>query len=63
MTGTRITTRGFEAPTPTTMVNAEDLQKSAQPNIFTCDHPVAVAAGLERNQHGHVQHFERLSRA
>jgi iron complex outermembrane recepter protein len=35
VTGTRITTRGFEAPTPTTMVTAEDLQKTAQPNIFT----------------------------
>jgi outer membrane receptor protein involved in Fe transport len=35
VTGTRITSTGFTAPTPTTMVNAEDLQKSAQPNIFT----------------------------
>jgi iron complex outermembrane recepter protein len=35
VTGTRITTRGFEAPTPTTMVTAEDLAKTAQPNIFT----------------------------
>jgi outer membrane receptor protein involved in Fe transport len=35
VTGSRITSSGFEAPTPTTMVNAEDLQKSAQPNVFT----------------------------
>jgi iron complex outermembrane recepter protein len=35
VTGTRITSRGFTAPTPTTMVTAEDLQKTAQPNIFT----------------------------
>ncbi len=35
VTGTRITSSGFTAPTPTTMVNAEDLAKSAQPNIFT----------------------------
>jgi iron complex outermembrane recepter protein len=35
VTGTRITLTGFTAPTPTTMVNAEDLQKSAQPNLFT----------------------------
>src|SRR6185437_8054804 len=35
VTGTRITLTGFTAPTPTTMVNADDLQKSAQPNLFT----------------------------
>lgn len=35
VTGTRITSSGFTAPTPTTMVNAEELQKSAEPNIFT----------------------------
>src|SRR5689334_1664958 len=35
VTGTRITLTGFTAPTPTTMVNADDLQKSAQPNVFT----------------------------
>ena len=35
VTGTRITTRGFTAPTPTTMVTAEDIAKTAQPNIFT----------------------------
>jgi outer membrane receptor protein involved in Fe transport len=35
VTGTRITSRGFTAPTPTTMVNSDDLAKTAQPNIFT----------------------------
>src|SRR3569833_1259674 len=35
VTGTRITSRGFSAPTPTTIVNAEDIAKTAQPNIFT----------------------------
>jgi iron complex outermembrane receptor protein len=35
VSGTRITSRGFTAPTPTTMVNSDDLAKSAQPNIFT----------------------------
>ena len=35
VTGTRITPSGFTAPTPTTMVNSEELQKSAEPNIFT----------------------------
>jgi iron complex outermembrane receptor protein len=35
VTGTRITSRGFTAPTPTTIVNSEDLAKTAQPNIFT----------------------------
>ena len=35
VSGTRITSRGFTAPTPTTIVNAEDIAKTAQPNIFT----------------------------
>jgi len=35
VTGTRITSRGFSAPTPTTIVNSEDIAKTAQPNIFT----------------------------
>jgi outer membrane receptor protein involved in Fe transport len=35
VTGSRINASGFSAPTPTTMINAEDLQKSAQPNIFS----------------------------
>jgi iron complex outermembrane recepter protein len=35
VSGTRITSRGFTAPTPTSMVTSDDLAKSAQPNIFT----------------------------
>src|SRR5258705_9027962 len=35
VTGTRITSRGFTAPTPTTIVTSEDIAKTAQPNIFT----------------------------
>ena len=35
VSGTRITSSGFTAPTPTTVVNAEALQKSAEPNVFT----------------------------
>ena len=35
VSGTRITSSGFTAPTPTTVVTAESLQKSAEPNIFT----------------------------
>ena len=35
VTGTRITSSGFSAPTPTSVVSAEELQKSAEPNIFT----------------------------
>ncbi|HVY79802.1 MAG TPA: TonB-dependent receptor [Steroidobacteraceae bacterium] len=35
VTGTRITSSGFTAPTPTTMVTSEDLLKSAQPNLFS----------------------------
>ena len=34
VSGTRITSSGFTAPTPTTMVDSETLQKSAQPNLF-----------------------------
>ncbi len=33
VTGTRITT-GFNAPTPTTVIGEDQLQKNAQPNIF-----------------------------
>lgn len=35
VTGTRITSDGFSAPTPTQVLSADDLQKVAQPNIFT----------------------------
>lgn len=35
VSGTRITSSGFSAPTPTTVVNAEDLQRIAEPNVFT----------------------------
>lgn len=35
VSGTRITSSGFTAPTPTTVVTAESLQKSAEPNVFT----------------------------
>src|SRR5882757_2591812 len=35
VSGTRITSRGFTAPTPTTIVSSEDIAKTAQPNIFT----------------------------
>jgi iron complex outermembrane receptor protein len=34
VTGTRITSSGFSAPTPTTVIDAEELHKSAQPNVF-----------------------------
>ncbi|WP_333838620.1 TonB-dependent receptor plug domain-containing protein [Novosphingobium sp.] len=35
VTGSRITTSGFKAPTPTTMVDAGAIASNAQPNIFT----------------------------
>ncbi len=35
VTGTRITASGFQAPTPTSMISAVDIEKNAQPNIFT----------------------------
>jgi len=35
VTGSRIISSGFTQPTPTTSLTDEDLQKSAQPNVFT----------------------------
>ncbi|PJG46610.1 TonB-dependent receptor [Sphingobium sp. LB126] len=35
VTGSRITTSGFNAPTPTTVIGEEQIAKNAQPNIFT----------------------------
>jgi iron complex outermembrane receptor protein len=34
VTGSRITTSGFQAPTPTSVIGAEQLALNAQPNIF-----------------------------
>ncbi len=34
VTGSRITSSGFNAPTPTQVIGAADLQRLAQPNIF-----------------------------
>ena len=34
VTGSRITTSGFTAPTPTTVIGEEQIQNNAQPNIF-----------------------------
>ena len=35
ITGTRIQATGFTAPTPTTIIGTEQIEKNAQPNIFT----------------------------
>src|SRR5688500_14829165 len=35
ITGTRIMSDGFNAPTPTSVISAEQLTANAQPNIFT----------------------------
>lgn len=35
VTGSRITSNGFNAPTPTTMIGTEQIEANAQPNIFT----------------------------
>ncbi|MGF7153646.1 TonB-dependent receptor plug domain-containing protein [Novosphingobium gossypii] len=35
VTGSRITTSGFNAPTPTTVIGEAQIQANAQPNIFT----------------------------
>jgi outer membrane receptor protein involved in Fe transport len=34
VTGTRITTSGFTAPTPTTVIGEDEIARNAQPNIF-----------------------------
>ena len=34
VTGSRINSRGFTQPTPTTTVTSEDLEKASQPNVF-----------------------------
>lgn len=34
VTGTRLNSRGFNQPTPTTTVTSEDLEKVSQPNVF-----------------------------
>jgi iron complex outermembrane receptor protein len=34
VSGSRISTRGFTQPTPTTTLSADDLAKSAEPNVF-----------------------------
>lgn len=34
VTGSRITSNGFNAPTPTTVIGAEELALNAQPNVF-----------------------------
>jgi outer membrane receptor protein involved in Fe transport len=34
VTGSRITTNGFNAPTPTTVIGEDQILKNAQPNIF-----------------------------
>ncbi len=34
VSSTRITTGGFDAPTPTTVISADDLLKQANPNVF-----------------------------
>ncbi|WP_443751338.1 TonB-dependent receptor domain-containing protein [Asticcacaulis solisilvae] len=35
VTASRITTRGFKAPTPTTTITTTDITNMAQPNVFT----------------------------
>lgn len=35
VTASRIVSRGFKAPTPTTSISATDIANQAQPNIFT----------------------------
>lgn len=45
VTGTRITSSGFSAPTPTTMVSVEQIQATAQPNIYDSIAQLPALAG------------------
>ena len=59
VTGSRIATRGFTAPTPTTVIGAQDIAQNAQPNIFNTIAQLPSLQGLDRHAGQHVQHVER----
>jgi iron complex outermembrane receptor protein len=45
VTGSRITRSGFNAPTPTTVIGVAEIERSAQPNIFTTINQIPALAG------------------
>jgi iron complex outermembrane receptor protein len=45
VSSTRVTRSGYDAPTPTTVVGAEDIAKNAEPNVFTTINQLPELAG------------------
>jgi iron complex outermembrane receptor protein len=45
VSSTRITRSGYDAPTPTTVIGADDIAKNAEPNIFTTINQLPELAG------------------
>lgn len=45
VTGSRIARSGFSAPTPTTVVGAEEIERKAEPNIFNVINQIPAFAG------------------
>jgi iron complex outermembrane recepter protein len=45
VTSTRVTRGGFDAPTPTTVVGADQIQANAEPNVFTTVNQLPTLAG------------------
>src|ERR1700744_6039629 len=45
VSSTRITRSGYDAPTPKTVVGAEDIAKNAEPNVFTTLNQLPELAG------------------
>lgn len=45
VSSTRITRSGYDAPTPTTVLGAEDIAKNAEPNVFTTINQLPELAG------------------
>ena len=46
VTGSRIQRDGFRAPTPLTVLNAEDIESSAPANIADYAHPALFSTGM-----------------
>src|SRR5882757_8012847 len=45
VSSTRVTRSGYDAPTPTTVIGAEDIAKNAEPNVFTTINQLPELAG------------------
>jgi outer membrane cobalamin receptor len=58
VTGSRITTGGFTAPTPTTVVDAASITANAQPNVFNA---IAQLPSLQGSTGSQVNTFSTSS--